>query len=165
MKVVRYQRGFTQIELIVSMGILMILISILTTLFGQIVDVQLESQAISSVDQNGRFLMARLTHDMQSAQSIVLPATPGQVTDSLQLNLNSINYTYSVSTSGNLVLKNNNGTDVLNTNAASISALTFKRIGSGDSNDTVQVSFTVSTRTTRTQGIEKKNFQTTLGLQ
>lgn len=164
MKVVSSQRGFTLIELIISMGILMILISILTTLFGQIIDVQLESKAISSVDQNGRYVMARLTHDMQSAQSIILPATPGQVTDSLQLSVNSINYTYSL-ISNNLILTNDNGTDVLNTDTVGISALTFKRIGSGDSNDTVQVSFTVSTKTQQAHGIESKQFQTTLGLQ
>ena len=113
------RKGFTQIELLLSMGIMMILIGILMTVFGQILDAQLESKAISSVDQNGRFLMARLTHDMQSAQSIVTPATPGQTSDTLQITINSINYTYRASPSGDFVITNNNGTDVLNSEAAS----------------------------------------------
>jgi len=157
--------GFTQIELIISMGILLILISVLMTVFGQIVDVQLESKAISSVDQNGRYLLARLTHDMQSADGIVLPASAGQVSDTLQITVNSINYIYKASASGNFVIINNFGTDVLNSNTASISALSFQRVGSGGINDTIRVSFTVTSRVKQVSGNESKNFQTTLGLQ
>src|SRR2546423_9500037 len=130
------QKGFTQIELILSMGILMILIMAMTNVFGQIVDVQTESKQISSVDQNGRYILARLIHDMQAAQSISSPSA-GQTATSLKIKVNSIDYTYSVSPSGNLILTNNSGTDVLNTNAASVSGLTFTRIGTGTSNDTV----------------------------
>ena len=81
----------------------MILITALTTVFGQIIDVQLESKSISSIDQNGRYIMARLTHDMQSATSIASPSAAGQQSNSLKIVVNSINYTYSVSPSGNLV--------------------------------------------------------------
>lgn len=165
MKIVTNYRGFTQIELLLSMGILMILIGVLTTVFGQILDVQLESKAISSVDQNGRYILARLTHDMQQATSIVTPASPGQSSETLQIQINSINYTYTATPGGNLVLTNNNGTNVLNSQAASISALTFLRIGNGNNNDTIRVSFIVTTRTKRVQGIEQKSFQTTLGTQ
>jgi Tfp pilus assembly protein PilW len=171
MKIVGYLRGtkikagFTQIELILSMGILMILISVLTTLFGQILDVQLESKSTSSIDQNGRFIMARLTRDMQSAQSISIPATAGAQTNTLQIKVNSIDYIYSVSNSGNLVLTNNTGTNVLNSEAASVSGMTFKRVGTGTSNDTIQIGFTVSTRVRKVAGFEQKTFQTTLGLQ
>jgi hypothetical protein len=172
MKVVSFQRGFipiqsgfTQMELILSLGILMILISVLTTLFGQILDVQLESKSTSSVDQNGRFIMARLTRDMLSAQSVSTPATPGAQTNTLQIKVNSIDYIYSVSNSGNLVLTNNNGTDVLNSESSSISGMTFKRIGTGTNSDTIQVGYTVTTRVNRVQGLEQKTFQTTLGLQ
>jgi Tfp pilus assembly protein PilW len=159
----RSRVGFTQIELLLSMGILMILIGVLTTLFGQILDVQLESKAISSVDENGRYIMARLTHDMQSAQAIVTPENAGDQTNALQITVNSINYTYSLN-NGNLQLTDNIGSDNLNSTAASISNLSFRRIGSSGNSDTVQVGFTVTSNTKQAKGSEQKNFQTTLGL-
>lgn len=159
-----FQKGFTLMELIISMGILMVLISVLVTLFGQILDVQLESKSTSTVDQNGRFLQARLAHDFQSASDIVTPATPGTQTDTLQITINSINYIYSLDNSGNLLLTQNAVSEVLNNNSASISALTFTRIGSGDVNDTVRVGFTITSRADQLRGIEQKSFQTTFGL-
>lgn len=163
-KNVKNSAGFTLLELLLSMGVLMILIGILTTVFGQILDVQIESKSTSSVTQNGQYIIARLVHDMQSAQTIVSPALPGSQSATLQIRINSVDYIYSASPSGNLVLTNNNGTDVLNSNAASISALTFTRLGNGDSNDTIRVGFTLTSRTQKVGGPEQKNFQTTLGL-
>lgn len=165
MKVVRFLRGFTQVELLMSMGILMVLIAVLTSLFGQIVDVQLESKSLSSVDENGRYILARMIHDMQSASSIKLPATPGGQANTLQITVNAVDYTYALDANGNLLLTDNTGSNNLNSEAGAISNLNFKRIGSGDANDTVQVNFTVTSRTQRSAGTDAKNFQTTLGLQ
>lgn len=165
MKIVTVQRGFTLIELIISTGVLMILIALLTTVFGQILDVQLESKATSSVDQNGRYILARLTHDMQSASSIVTPASPGQQTDTLQITINSVDYIYTLDSEGNLLLTQNSQSNQLNSEAVTISALSFTRIGNGDSNDTVRVGFTITSKTQQAKGDEVKSFQTTLGLE
>lgn len=158
-------RGFSLMELIISTGILMILISILTTLFGQILDVQLQSKSTSSVDENSRYILARLAYDFQSASTIVTPATPGQQSDTLQITVNSVNYVYSLDNNGNLLLTKNSQSDHLNSDAVTISGLTFTRIGNGDSNDTVRVAFTVKTKTSQTSGKEQKSYQTTLGIQ
>jgi hypothetical protein len=156
--------GFSLMELIISMGILMVLIGVLTTLFGQILDVQLESQATSSVDQNGRFIMVRLTHDMQSASEIVTPEDPGDETDTLQITVNSVDYIYTLDSNGNLLLTQNSQSDQLNNDAVRVSGLSFTRIGNGDSNDTVRVEYTLTTKSQQLRGIEEKSFQTTLGL-
>lgn len=146
------------------MGILMVLIGVLTTLFGQILDVQLESQAVSSVDQNGRFIMARLTHDVQSASDIVTPEDPGDETDTLQITVNSVEYIYTLDAGGNLLLTQDSVSDQLNSEAVRISDLSFTRIGNGDSNDTVRIGFTVTSRAQQQAGMQQKSFQTTLGL-
>jgi hypothetical protein len=158
-------KGFTQIELILSMGILMILIGVMSNVFGQIVDVQIESKQISSIDQNGRYVLARLIHDMQNAQSIASPSAVGEPVGTMKIRINSIDYTYSVSPSGNLILTNNNGVDVLNSSSTSVSGLTFTRIGTGSNSDTIRVGFTLTSRTIRLDQREIKSFQTTLGLQ
>src|SRR5260221_14717573 len=96
-------RGFTLVELLLYMGLLTILVTIMSSLFKTIVDVQLESKSSSSVDQDGRFIIARMVHDMQSAQTIVIPASAGSTTTTLQITENSVNYTYSL-VGGNLQL-------------------------------------------------------------
>jgi len=157
------KKGFTQIELLVSMGLLMILIGVLTTVFGQILDVQLESKAVSSVDQNGRYILARLAYDFRSANDIVLPVNPGDTSSSLQISKNSVDYIYGLS-SGNLTLTVGSTTENINNYAADISNLTFTRVGSGNTNDTIRVGFTVTSKTQQAHGNNTKNFQTTLSI-
>jgi prepilin-type N-terminal cleavage/methylation domain-containing protein len=158
-------QGFTMIEMLVYMVILLIMVSILSVTFRQIIDLQLNSQATAGVDQDGRFIIARLTHDMQAASQIVSPATPGAQLATLQLKIpgNTLNYIYSLNNS-NLQLTNDNGTDVLNSVGTTVSGLTFQRLGNGDSNDTIRVSFTMSSVTKRGGVPETRTYQTTLGL-
>lgn len=160
------QRGFTVIELLLYMGILVILITVLASTFGSIIDVQLESKATSSVDQDGRFILARLAYDMQSATSIASPSA-GSTATSLTIKKSSESYTYKLNASNNLQLTNNSGTDNLNGEDSSISNLTFQTIGSSSTSATVQMKFTVTSRTRKTAGSqnESRTFQTTLGLQ
>jgi len=159
------QKGFTLIELILYMGILVLLITVLSSILSAIVDVQLNSNSTSSVDQDGNYLLAKLTHDVASSSAILIPANPGNQTSTLQLTINSINYTYSLNSSNNLQVVNNstNETDVLNSYNTSVSGLTFTRIGSGGSGDTVQVTYTVTSRIKERAGYESKGFTTTLG--
>ncbi len=160
------QKGVTLIELLMYMALLTILVTLISGIFASVLDSQLEAEASSAVDQDGRYLMAKLTRDMQSASAITQPAA-GQQGSTLQITVNSINYTYTSNGSGNLQLTNNNGTDNLNSFGTSVSNLNFQRIGSGGTNDTIRVSFTVTSRTKRSSGPqnETRNFETTLGLQ
>jgi len=145
------------------MGILSILIVVMVDVFAASLDVQLESQATSAVTQDGRFLLARLTYDVQNAQSVLVPAAVGSQSASLQMTMNAINYTYALN-NGTMQLTTNNGTDNLNGFDTTVSNLTFKRLGNGLGKDTVQVVFTLTSNVVRNTGAETKNFQTTVGL-
>lgn len=159
------QNGFSLIELVIYMGVFSILVMVLSTVFAQIVGVQLESEATAAVDQDGRFLMSRLLYDMKSATAINTPASLGVSSPTMQILVNGITYTYSLNAGGNLQVVNNYGTNMLNSFDSQISGLTFTRIGSGGSNDTVRVNFTVTSRTRKMSGtgVESRSFQTTLG--
>lgn len=160
-------KGFTLIELVLYMGILSILVTAIAVIFSTVVDVQLESKATSSVDQNGRYLLSKLLYDTRSASSIVSPATPGTQTNTLQITRNSINYTYSLDANSNLRITNQSTGEinVLNSYDTRVSGLNFLRIGSGGNSDTVQVNFTVTSRIVQAKGQESRSFQTTLGIQ
>jgi type II secretory pathway pseudopilin PulG len=163
----KINKGYTLIEFVIYTGILAILLGVLSSIFTSIVDVQLESTATSSVNQDGRYLLSKLLYDAKSASTsgILAPANPGTAS-TMQLTINSINYTYSASSSGNLQVVNNStgAANALNSYDTSISGLTFTRVGNGGSSDTVRVAFTLKSRTVERAGVqETKSFQTTLG--
>ena len=154
--------GFTLVELLISMGLLAIILSVLTSLFVSVIEAQLESQATSSVDQDGRFILARLSYDIHRTNSISIPATLGAQGPTLQIVVNGITYTYGLN--GNeLELTSNQGTDRINSPNTLISDVNFRRLGSTLSGkNTIEIQFTVSSTITRPQEI--RSYNTTVGI-
>jgi len=159
------QKGITMVELLLYMSILAVFLTILTSVFTQALDVQSESQATSSVEQDGNYILTRLAYDIHRAQNINAPATNGTTTNSFQIVIGGINYAYSVDGNNNLILTNNLGINNLNNYGTSISAFSVQRLGNtGGVENTLKISFTITSRTKRASGFETKNFQTNLSL-
>lgn len=159
----KLQRGVTMIELLMYMGLLSILIGVLSTLFVTILETQTESSTTSTVDQDSRYILARMNYDMHHAQQIILPSTPGQSATTLQIRINSVDYTYSLN-SGNLQLTVSSQAANLNSSLSTISNVSFQRIGDGDTDDTIRFNFTVTSKRQLPSGPETRSFQTTYGL-
>ena len=68
------KRGYTLIELLIVIGILAILISVLSQVFGSIMTMKLSSSSHTSLSQDTRYVLARLTYDLSQADSITTPA-------------------------------------------------------------------------------------------
>lgn len=66
-------RGFTLVELIIVMGMTSIFIVVLSDIFVGIAANRLESEATASVAEDGRFILAKLTNDIQRADSVITP--------------------------------------------------------------------------------------------
>ncbi len=159
------QKGVTVVELILYMGILSILLTILTSIFVSALDVQSESQATSSVEQDGNYILARLAYDIRRAQNINIPEINGAINDNFQIIIDSVNYTYSVNEDSNLILADNSGVNNLNNYGSSISDFSVQRLGNaGGAEDTLRINFTLTSRTKRISGFETKDFQTNLSL-
>lgn len=158
-----HKKGFTLVELLIFMAIYSVLIVMTTNILTSTIDIKLQSEATSSVQEDGNFILARLTHDMSQATDIVTPVL-GTPSSTLQLTINGVNHTYQLNTN-NLQITNSLGTDNLNSYSTRISNLNFTRLGNSGGKNAVQVSFTLTSRTTNTNGsVESKNFLTTLGL-
>jgi prepilin-type N-terminal cleavage/methylation domain-containing protein len=157
-KIINSHKGFTMVELLLYMGIFSILLVVLMQLFTSILDVHLESQATSSVDQDGNYILARLTYDIHNASAITSPAL-GVSSSTLQLTGGP---TYSLNT-GKLLLNN---ADPLNSINTTIPSITFKTLGNGGAGNksTVQIIMTVQSKTIRRGGVNQKIFQTTIGV-
>jgi Tfp pilus assembly protein PilW len=159
------QKGTTIVELLLYMGILTILLATLTSIFTSALDVQSESQATSGVEEDGNYILARLNYDIHRATGISIPTGNGLSANNFQIIVSGINYTYSIDANNNLVLANDLGTNNLNSYGSSVSALLVQRFGNvGGIENTLQINFTVTSRTKRVSGFETKDFKTNLSL-
>ncbi len=163
MKIFNSKRSYTLIELLMFMGLFSILLVVFTQVLTSILDVRTESESISSVEQDGNFLLNRFTYDIPRATSINQPAAVGLTSDTLNIIIDGIAYIYSLN-GGNLELNVNSGVNQLNSVNTSISNLSFIRIGNDDGKDTLRISYTVTSRIERISGLESKSYQTTVGL-
>lgn len=156
--------GFTLIELLLYMGLFSILLTVFLQLFGSVFEAQLESEATSSVASDAKFIMGRFSYDLNRAESIVAPSPLASASAILTVMADSEELTYSLD-NGNLLLENGTtGTvDQLNSNEASVSAVSFIRLDGGDK-DVIQMSFTLVSGAIRSSGREIKTYETSAGL-
>lgn len=159
----RYRAGFTIVELLIYMAIMSILLVVLSNIFTSIIDVRLESESVSAVEQDGMYILSRFTYDIPRAQSITTPASLGASTNSLSIVVDGTAYTYAVN-NNNLELTTSSGTDVLNSINTTISGLSFLRLGNSGGNNTIRITYTVTSVTLQNGNPETKQFQTTVGL-
>ncbi len=161
----RTQKGITVVELLLYMGILSILLVILTSIFVSALDVQSESNAASSVEQDGNYILARLDYDIHRAQSINIPGANGTTSNNFQIVIGGVNYSYSIDINNNLILTNNLVTNNLNSYGSSVSNFSVLRLGNtGKKEDTLKINFTITSRIERVSEYEQKDFQTNLSL-
>lgn len=156
--------GFTLVELLLYMGIFTIFLAITLQLFGSIFDVQLESEAVSSVSSDGKYIIERFSYDVNQATSVSDPISFGSSNPTLSFVSNGQNLTYSLS-NGDLILANSTeGTmDQLNSHETSVTDLSFVRLD-GAGKDALQITFTLTSDAVKKGGAEVTTFQTSAGL-
>ncbi len=143
------QQGFTVIEILLYMGIFSILLIVLMQFFTMILSTHAESQSTSSIDQDARFILNRLSYDIHDATTVssptlgsscTWPAVPG-------CQLVFSNGTYSV-VSGDLNLTQGGVANVLNSNKTTLTSITFETRGNSaaGSKKSVQIKFTLQSK-------------------
>jgi len=160
--------GFTLIELIVFMGILSILLFILTDIFVATLNVKSESESQAAVQQDGRYILAKLMYDINQASDVLNPSY-GSESTILTIKINDSEKTYSTM-SANLYITDTENSDVLNSVDTQISDIKFTNLGNKLTNlgnpgkSTIQVSFTLTSKMIKNTGPEVESFKTTVGL-
>ncbi|HSE29247.1 MAG TPA: type II secretion system protein [Candidatus Saccharimonadales bacterium] len=142
MKNIFDKAGFTLVELIIVMGITSIFVVVLTDIFVSLTAAKLESEATAAVVEDGRFILARLTYDVERSTTITTPLILGSSGSTLVLNIGGTSHTYALS-GENLTLNNSSTTSNLNSNRTAISGITFQKLGNSGT-QTVRVTFTVT---------------------
>lgn len=145
------------------MGMLSILLGVLMQIFVSVLDVQLESESTSSIDQDSRYILSRFMYDINRAdKTIILPVNLGDTTSTLEIKIDNINYNYNLD-AGNLEVTDDTGTYTLNSFDTTISNLTFQKLGILEGTNTIRINFTITGKTIKPGGVETKSFQTTVG--
>lgn len=155
-------KGFTLIELILFMAMFSVILIVLSNLFSAIVEKQLETESVSAVENDSKFITARLLYDISRADSVTTPATLGAQSASLSLVISGVTYTYALS-GGDLRLTQGVQTDNLNGVGSTISALNFTRLGNATGKHTIQITYTITSDTVLPTGPETKTISTVIG--
>lgn len=154
------QPAFTIVELLIYMGLMAGFLIILSSILFSVIDVQLETQAFSAVEQDGRFIMARLAYDIHRAEGITSPASHGQTSSTMTLVISGSPVTYSLS-SGNL----QTGVGQLNSYDSTITGFSVTRLGDPGNLHSVQIGLDLVSRTTPVSGhLQSKNYLSTITL-
>jgi len=165
----KINNGFTLVEIILYMTLVSIFILTLTDIFTAILDVKTESEATSSVEQDGRFILARMAYDIHGIPAnwtVNPPNALGDTSNSLRWILTSpccFSATYSLN-NGNLQLAYpaGFGTYNLNSSETTVSNLSFTKRGNTGGKETITAQFTITSKTQRPQGPETRTFNTTI---
>jgi len=157
------QHGFTIIELLVYMGLLAVFLTIISQIFVASIDTQLESEAESSVQQDSKFILARLHYDLANATAMIEPSSPGSTSSSLQYVANGVTSTYQLA-GENVIVTEGITAYQLNSVNTRVSNLFFTRRGVVGGKPIVSAAFTLTSRVVRNSGPEIQAFQTTIGM-
>lgn len=140
----RQKRGFTIVELLVYMGLMSIFLVVLLGIFTASLNAKLASESTSGVSQDSRYILSKLSYDINNADSIVLPGL-GETSASLQMVTSGSTSTYAIS-GGNLVKTENGVSMNLNGIDTQLSSISFKNIGNPEGKPTIQVVYTLGSK-------------------
>lgn len=164
------QNGFTLIELAIYGGLLGILLTIMSQFFVTTMQLKTVTDNETAIQMDGRYILSRLSYDIQRASSITIPAT-GQSGTTLSAiiteNGTDINYLYTV-INQDLLLTAGTVSAVLNSTGSRIADFSLSRVGNSGTisgaKDTIKVQLTVEGAATTSSGRESHTFNTSIGL-
>lgn len=154
--------GVTLVELLIYLGLMSIFIVILMGIFTAALNTKLASESTSGISQDSRYILSKLSYDVNNADSITSPAL-GEVSASLQIVTSGSASTYAVS-SGNLVKTAGGVSMNLNGIDTQLDSISFKNIGNPEGKATIQIVYTVRSKIIIQGGnTEAQTIETTIG--
>lgn len=163
MKILNKIKGYTLVELLVSMGILSILLLVILRVFVQIVEMRLDAEAESAVAQDSRYVFSRLTYDINRASLITTPSNPGDSSSTLSLVIGGITYTYEIDVDGRLSLYDGTNTNLVTSEGSRVNNAQFTKVGPAAGAQSVKVEMEIVSTTERVQGPASFIVNTTVG--
>lgn len=146
MTILRSQKGFTLVELVLYVSICSILLLTISSFLSFLLGARVRSQAISEVNQQGFQAMSLITQTIRNGRSIQVPGI-GTSSSTLSITTSNalLNPTIFDVSSTTLRVKEGSKTAILLTNSrVKLSALTFQNVSSSSSTEKIiRISFTL----------------------
>lgn len=156
------QKGTSLIEVILYIALFSIIIIVVVDLLMASGSLKTESESQLGLQTDAAFITSRLNYEIHNSDSIMAPATIGQLTNSLGLTTGSETHTFSLSGS-NLLYQKTVGATVttanLNSNLTNVSNLTFQALGFSGGKLSIKANFTLSEAKATQQGNLSKNYE------
>lgn len=150
-KISKNHKGFTLVELLMVMGILGLLMIVLFQVFGSILDLKIRSEATTSVAQDSRYVLTRLTYDIARADSITVPSE--SVTDNtLELVVEGVTHVYTLDGNTLKLSVDGGSSESLNGISTLITSLSFTRFADIDGLSSVQINLGIKPTTIQPGG-------------
>jgi len=144
------------------MGLFSIILLVLTTIFAELVQKQLEIQSMSAVESDKSYILSRLEYDIDQADTIIIPSGIGEVSPTLQLDIDGNLLSYQLD--GTALELNINGTSQrLNNIRTAISNLSFQRIENSGGIPTITIYMDIASTVQEASGQRQTIINTTLG--
>ncbi|MCX6704387.1 MAG: hypothetical protein NTZ07_02975 [Candidatus Woesebacteria bacterium] len=154
--------GFTIVELLIYMGLMSIFLVVLMGIFTSALKTKLASESTSGISQDSRYILSKLSYDVNNADSVTSPAL-GITGTSLQIVASGSVITYAT-VSGNLTRTVGGVSTNLNGNDTQLDSISFKNIGNPGGKPTIQVVYTVRSKIIiQGGGTEAQTINTTVG--
>lgn len=159
-----HRSGFSIIEMLIYIGIVSVFLVVLGGLFVSILTAQLDAQSTSSIDQDNRYIQARMAYDIHRADNILTPAALGTPASSFSLDIGGVTYTYSI-INNQLNLTASGNTQSLTSYASQVSGFTVTRLGNVAGKQSLQISYTLTSLvSTLNQTSQVRNVTTTVAV-
>lgn len=141
------RRGFTLVELVLYLGVTSIMLFLISTSLGMLLESRVKNQTIAEVEQQGMQAMYVITQAIQDADLINTPATQGASSPTLSLNTYTVgnNPTVFDLSAGVLRITEGAGAPVDLTNAKVVaSSLAFENLTPVGTPGDIRVQFTLT---------------------
>jgi prepilin-type N-terminal cleavage/methylation domain-containing protein len=166
----KHENGFTLIELLVYIALTSILIAIMSQVFLATVAIRLESQNTTSVQQDARYMLSRISYDIRRATAINAPSLGQQASAaSMLIHENGADMVYAYSLSGtDLILTVGTQSAQLNSDGSQVTSLSISRMGNSatlpEAKDTLSIMLTLSDSGETQINSQTLQMRTTVGL-
>lgn len=166
-KLIVTQKGTGLIELLLYFALLSIILLIAVDLMIRTGEFSMEASGQNVLQEDARFINARLAYDIHQANSMTTPANLGQTSSTLTIVVGTETHTYTL-VGNNLEYQKlvgpNTQTANLNSNLTKINSLSFQRLGNTNGKHTIKITFEIEDLKGKKGGPLKKTFETVVGL-